>query len=312
MSYITKCVNKDFMLKDLKPSSNLILFVFSDNLYIGMTVKDMIEVMKQGQNHYFKRSEVPTDDQLDTFFTIQNGIRIDSSLKNCFENKKNTMKLIKSGKFKKGFGKTEEWLDFFSVVEIERKDICQDEKSFFETDSVISDSDSETEIDWIELKKQNEDRTEKLKKQKENEKKVTSDYIERIMFEDGIMCVKEYKNWKIFKEFWYKNNKCHRDPKVEPSGEINDLPALIEYYENGNSKVEYWLQNDIIYRDPSKDLPTCIEYYENGNRREEKWFRDTDLYREGNLPVLIKYSENGNKISELWCKNNSFHFKNYW
>ena len=193
MSYISRCVNKkDFMLKTLKPSSNLILFVFSENLfYIGMTVSDMVEVMKQGQNHYFKKNENETNFKLETFYLIQNGIYIDSSLKNCFESKNNTMKLIKSGKFKKGFEKTEEWFDFFSVTEIERKSICETEKSFFEievitNDTNTSDSEDGNEIDWTEVKKQNEIRTKKLENQKENERKITGNYTEETFFDSNI------------------------------------------------------------------------------------------------------------------------------
>ena len=98
MSYLDKCIEKrDLLMNKLKPSRNLIVFIVSENCYIAYTLNDMKEIMILANNHY-------VGDKLERFFYLPNGIRVDSSLKTCFDSNVNTMKLIESkNKFYLGF-----------------------------------------------------------------------------------------------------------------------------------------------------------------------------------------------------------------
>jgi len=65
-----------------------------------------------------------------------------------------------------------------------------------------------------------------------------------------------YKNGQKWYEFWYKNDKYHRE----------DGPANQEWYENGQKKYEYWYLNDKLHRENG---PTVQWWYENGQKQKE-------------------------------------------
>lgn len=92
MSYIDKCVYKtDLLLRKLKPSCNIILFILNKHVYLAYTLSDLKEIMKSSRKHYIKRKNEEPHDTLQTFFYLPHGIVIDASLQDCFNDKANTM-----------------------------------------------------------------------------------------------------------------------------------------------------------------------------------------------------------------------------
>ena len=263
MSYINKCVLKtDLLFRKLKPSSNLIVFILHKNLYFAYTLSDVKKIISDSKQHYIEGKE-----NLETFFYLPSGISLDSSFKDCFNRKINTLFLVKNeNKFRIGFDRNKQVFNFYSVKPGLRKDIDLNEiDTFLETEINETNSDSENELDWTEIKAQQEKRLVLKNKQeeKEKEKKQTGNYTETKHFEMGVKQVLIYKNNKLKEEVWFQNDKRHRE---------NDLPAVIYYFENGNKKGEYWYQNDIKHREG--DLSAEIWYFENGNKKGEVWFRN--------------------------------------
>ena len=290
MSYIEKCAEKrDLLFNKLKPSRNLIVFIVSENVYVAYTLNEMKEIMTPVNNHY-----VEDTNKLERFFYLPNGIRIDSSLKTCFEQKTNTMKLVKSeNKFYLGFEDNKQYHGYYSVEAVLRHTIDSNEESTFTTEYTDkTNSESDVEIDTALLLKQRNERKAKEKLQIErklDEERNTGNYTETINYENGVECKIEYVNRNKRIERWLKNGQQHRD---------NDLPACINYYENGNKKYEEWWKNDQRHRD--NDLPADIDYYENKNKRCESWWVNGQRHRTNDNPARIKYHENGNKRSEEW------------
>lgn len=162
MSYLEKCICKtDLLMNKLKPGCNIILFVLNKNIYFAYTLNDMKEIMKAEKNHYIKRIDNEIQDNLQTFFHLPYGIVIDESLKNCFNDKVNTMSLTKSERnFRIGFGNNQQIFDFYSVEREDRIVIGSDEPSLFDEKQEFSYEKNEVEIDWNEVKKQKEKRQE--------------------------------------------------------------------------------------------------------------------------------------------------------
>lgn len=100
-----------------------------------------------------------------------------------------------------------------------------------------------------------------------------------------------YENDKIQKESWHdEDKKFHRE---------GDLPAVVEYYENGNREKDYFYRHGVLIK--------SIIYYNNetNKKQAEKWLNeDKKLNREGDLPAVTFYYENGNKERESWYTNN--------
>lgn len=100
-------------------------------------------------------------------------------------------------------------------------------------------------------------------------------------------------------------------------------PSVIEYYENGQKKMEenhyrnkegstehkhmvteFYSKNNYEFNDKKKsqrwfvdgkvtnneeDVPASVEYYENGNVKNEAWYKEGKLHRNGNHPAFIEY-----------------------
>lgn len=126
MNYLDKCVSKeDLLLRKLKASPNLIVFIVNKNLYIAYTISDLKKLIANKQNHYIEGS-----DKLESFIELSIKIVVDSSLQKAFENKHNTLKLIETGKFRMGFEGNKQILSYYSVEVVSRKEIESDEQSF--------------------------------------------------------------------------------------------------------------------------------------------------------------------------------------
>ena len=324
MSYISKCVVKqNVYLQNLKPCSNLIVFVLSENVYIAVSRDDLKVVMNSKQNHYIE----DTDD-LESFYKIPNEIWIDNSLETCFENRYNTMKLEQKAKFRDGFGDNKRMFSFYSVSPLERKVIDGEEtkeKSKFSLygNEIESDSEDENQIDWNEVKRQNEIREKQKQKQSGN-------YKEEEKVENRT-CIKTYEKFYLKLEEWFLDGQLH--------GKEDYLPAYIEYYESGNIKVKKWFKEGKLHRvnnpawlewfesgekkaegwyqegicymnDEGRGLPFVIYYHKNGKVGNKRWFKNGKNHREDDLPAWIEYYENGNKKEEQWYKDGELHRDN--
>ena len=82
-------------------------------------------------------------------------------------------------------------------------------------------------------------------------------------------------------EYWYKNDKSHRD---------EDLPAIIF-----PSNSQKWYQNGELHRDG--DLPAVIS-----NNGAREWYKNGKRHRDGDLPAEI--SGDG---AQLWCQHGKLH-----
>ena len=299
MSYIEKCTEKkDLLFNKLKPSRNLIVFIVSENVYVAYTLNEMKEIMTPIHNHYVE------DINLERFFYLPNGIRIDSSLSICFNNNVNTMKLVKSeNKFYTGFETNKQYYSYYSVEAVLRQTIDSEEESTFDTEYTDkTNSDSEVEIDTVELEKQRDERKAKEKLQIErklNEERKTGNYTEIKNYENGVRCELIYENKITVRETWFKNELKHRE---------DDLPAQI-VYKNGREKERHWWIDNQRHRTNGK--PAYIKFDEKQRREEECWWKYGQRYRSNNLPVCVEYYENGNKKCEEWFVNNKLHRDNF-
>jgi hypothetical protein len=314
MNYLDKCVSKtDLYLNKLKPNCNLIVFVLNENVYIAYTINDFKKIFESKQKHYIEGVE-----KLETFFYLPNGIKVDSSLQTCFDNKANTLKLIKSeNKFRLGFGENKRLYFYYSVEQVSRQYIGSYEKSVFEdvkedrffvekkVKEEKEDSDSEIEINWEEVHKQNEKRKrleirmknkiearekKRLEKLKEREKK-RGNYTETIEYKSDVKCKKTFKNFILIEEVWTESDIIHRD---------DDKPAIILYFENGNKRGESWVRYGRLARRYDSN-PSIIVYFENNQIKLEDWRHL--ISRENDLPLEINYHQNGHKSKECWCSS---------
>ena len=299
MSYLDKCtVKTDLLFNKLKPSRNIIVFIVSENVYTAYTLNDLKEIINLDKRHYIDGCDI-----LETFFYLPNGIVVDSSLKTCFENKVNTMKLVETGnKFQIRYGNSRRIFVYYKVEAVSRQSINSTEESTFDPELVsVLDSGSDVEIDTVELKKQRKDRKIRQRKQKTSQERKSGNYTETKNYENGVKHkVKYSENIKI-REIWSKNRLLHRD---------DGLPAVIDY-RSGNNEYKYreqWYVNGEKYRD--NDQPTYVEYHENGNKSCECWFTSQGAYRDNDLPAIIEYRENGNKFREEWWINAERHRNN--
>jgi len=116
--------------------------------------------------------------------------------------------------------------------------------------------------------------------------------------------IEYYQNGSVKNEFYFINHCRHRE---------GDKPSCITYYpsecgKNGNIKHESYYIYNVICR--NADKPAYIDYYpsecgENGNVKYEEYYNnDGDHYREGDKPNQIEYSEDGNTITEIWTHKN--------
>lgn len=114
----------------------------------------------------------------------------------------------------------------------------------------------------------------------------------------GPAYIEYYENGNKKLELYIIKDKLHR---------LNG-PALIEYYESGNLKREEWYKNH-----PKKYLglhnleqPSILEWYENGQKKQEQWYKNNKLWRK-NEPAVIEWYENGQKKEERYYKNGHLH-----
>lgn len=101
------------------------------------------------------------------------------------------------------------------------------------------------------------------------------------------------------------------DQKKSVLHSLNDNPALIQFYENGDIKCKQWFTDGILNR---PDKTAYIFYYENGSKESQQWFKNGKLHRDNDLPAYVKYYQSflGEiKIKvKLWFINGKVERKN--
>jgi len=136
---------------------------------------------------------------------------------------------------------------------------------------------------------------------------------------DGSIQRKEWKcnnNIKLIEYYENKQLKIALDLITVSSTE----PILLEYYQDGQIKKEYWsnpgtvttLDLDLLSTNKwwknkklhcDFDLPAEKYYYENGQLKRQVWFKNGKHHRE-NLPAVIVYWSNGVIRKQVWRMNN--------
>lgn len=114
----------------------------------------------------------------------------------------------------------------------------------------------------------------------------TGNFIEIIEFEDGTKYKKQYENFILILESYFKNEILHRD---------NDLPAQIKYFKDGKLARLNWYKNGDKYE---SNTPSEIFYNLYGIIRQQEWcYRNEST---DHITMLrIQYYANGNIASEF-------------
>lgn len=107
--------------------------------------------------------------------------------------------------------------------------------------------------------------------------------------EDGPAIIRYNENGKVEEEEWYLNDKSFRR---------DGGPVLIRYHENGKIEEEVWLSKNGKYN-RGDDLPASINYREDGTLYLRKWYKNDQFHRR-NGPAMIEYDENEKVIEERW------------
>jgi antitoxin component YwqK of YwqJK toxin-antitoxin module len=79
---------------------------------------------------------------------------------------------------------------------------------------------------------------------------------------------------------------------------------LVEFYENGQKKSEYWYLNGKRHRE---DGPAIQKWFENGQKRYEEWYLNGKSHREDG-PAYQHWYENGQKSRESWYLNDKEYY----
>ena len=255
MSYLDKCSEQtDLFFNKLKPSRNIIVFIVSENCYVAYTLNDIKEIMGCEKNHYIEGLE-----KLETFFYLPNGIRVDSSLSNCFENKVNTMKLIESkNKFYIGIDTNKQIYSYYSVEAVLRQAINSDEDSTFDFElnnksNLQLNTESDIEIDMKQLQIQRDERKAREIIQSEKTEDVDSD--------------SDFNSADYDSDF----NSADSDSNSD------DSDFSIEISEENKDNTEGWTQNGHYYYyeiDDLSDHLVCKELYRDYDCIEQKWYKD--------------------------------------
>ena len=84
-------------------------------------------------------------------------------------------------------------------------------------------------------------------------------YIDAVSGEELKRCINYNRNGVIEREYYYLNDKLHRE----------DGPASIFYYQDGKVRRKiYWVNN----KRHRKNGPTIISYNKNGSIKEELYY----------------------------------------
>ena len=109
----------------------------------------------------------------------------------------------------------------------------------------------------------------------------------RLHREDGPARIVRHSNGNVKDEMWYKNGKIHRD---------GDLPAVFQYYPDGELEFEFWMKEDKKHR---VDNPAVIKYYKSGKIDLIIYYVEGLIHREG-APASESYYENGVQGIYTW------------
>lgn len=108
--------------------------------------------------------------------------------------------------------------------------------------------------------------------------------------EDKPAIIQYYEDGSVKCEFYYKNGKRHRDNGPASIIYVNGNVIGRAYFKYGNLKQELFMSNGVAH---NEDGPAEISYYENGNIKSEIYYCNNKKHREDG-PAEISYYENGN------------------
>lgn len=100
----------------------------------------------------------------------------------------------------------------------------------------------------------------------------------------------------LYCEEWRLNGQMHRD---------NDLPAYIQYREDGSIDRCVWRQNGWRHRE--HDLPAVIDYDKNNLIVSEEWYQRGKRYRVDDLPSYVVYQKSGSVKAQYWYTDTHLH-----
>ena len=99
-----------------------------------------------------------------------------------------------------------------------------------------------------------------------------------------------YENGQISSEYYYLNDKIHRE----------DGPAIIYYYYNGQISYEYYYLNDNRHRENG---PAYIHYHKNGKIDYEEYYLNNVIYAKSNSETFqqdLKKYHSMVKLKSFW------------
>lgn len=270
-TFLDKCVYKlDFSNRKLKPRSDLVVFIITDNVYDAYTPEDIKMLIYQPLKRI--RDYAPKN-----FIELPSGIMIESSFINYFENKEVTFRLKSYNNFENK-DVMEERLPYYNALPVFRTEIGG------ELGLVINESEIETDEDEIKIQKERRRDLKNLrfKQDEEENQKNPFSFINLCFHGYDIWCEKFYTSRFLKYETWFKKGCRHRE---------GDLPAEIIYYENEDCQEE----------DKCLDLIKCIHRsLLQPGKAIEKWYKNEELCRENGKPDWIEYYRNGSVKSVQW------------
>lgn len=105
-----------------------------------------------------------------------------------------------------------------------------------------------------------------------------------------------YNNRQLKYKAYFWARRCH----VEIT---KNIPAITEYFENGNIKSCMWYSYGYLHR---QNGPAHIEYYSSGRLKYEQYWQMGKRHRDIE-PAIINYFENGQIQSMGWYQNGKAH-----
>lgn len=353
MSYTEKCnPNVDFNLNPYKDDKNLIIIKVSDDVLYCFSRFEMRQIVDtyrtydidEKGNKVFKypiieRSEedVPSLDPLldskilsiindeykikrnnpeNWFYSLRGFCYVDHTLKDCFDQRVNTMKLeLISNKPKNLFtiddaSSLKILTPVYRVVPMNRCDLYEVDKRSDCYDSSIHNHDFFNDSNEI---------TEVIEQKLELDPLFNQKLIEQQNQRNALREVQERKQKEV------KDINLDRGDLGIPKIEIDGEYKTVTWFDDNNiMKMRRWFKNNVLHRDD--DRPAEIEIVnipdEDDDESDddieqktikvtkEKWYRDGVFFRDNDLPAFIIRQIKNNKIKIIfacWYKNGMIH-----
>ena len=129
---------------------------------------------------------------------------------------------------------------------------------------------------------------------------LTNEYAKYEQSTEYIIDIKDFSNamercekindWRY--ETFNENGKSHS---------YDDLPAVINYYKDGELNSLYWCKDGENHRDG--DEPANVNYDINGKITRIIYYKNGRVHRDKNRPADIAFYQDGNRKIENWYIN---------